>query len=278
MSIQLFFRNLFKNKEIDNSLSKKAARKPPFEFPIDLVIEISSSGTFRMGSENLLIKNNCVITKKSSRESEHEFQFSLTKDQLKNLFDILKQNKFEKIKIIEDVRLDAPSHSISVEWENSFIYKGESQARYIHKKWDETYENCRFGLIKALREAVKIHLKPVKIILADELKTDKENLFISIADSLNPYFYETILRDYSDEDIAFGLKKREQTDQTFFIPGYTELIAYRSGNSEWEHVELIVLFPERDYDSFFISRENNILQYRLETKETKTGFMYPTNK
>lgn len=233
---------------------KKEVRRLPKVMPADFKIRIAE----------FEIKNNLVTAIHYVDGVERKYQFDLTPDQMGELYQVLQKNKFDRIKIIDDVRLDGGGGEfIRVDWANTYIAKGSSQAHYIHKKWEENYSLCYYELIKVLRDVVKLSLRPLKIVIDEKLIAADPGYVISISDSLTPYLYMTRLeRLPKDPDFTW----REQSYEGTIIPGYTEVTVSNLSKPSHEEIELRLQFPEGKYDTLTLHlfEESRRIVYQLE--------------
>lgn len=248
-----FFDWLFTTRSGDFSSVKKEARRLPDTMPSD----------FRIRIAEFEITNNTVVANSRSDGRERNFQFQITPHQMENVFRVLKENKFDRIKIIEDIRLDAGSEFIHTDWGNTFLSKGSSQTCYIDKKWEEQYDACYSKLLQALRDAADSYLKPLKIVLDEKIKADQPGYYIGITDSLTPYYFMTEFEQTAKQDFPW----REQSDETKIIPGYTELtVSHLAKSSPRNQVDLRVNFPEGNYNGLklHIYKDGDRVLHKME--------------
>lgn len=256
-----FFQRLFRKKPEGDPDNPTEARKLPAILPSDLKIEISRAGTFVMSSERILVKNNRLVYTKNNFENGTIFECEVNNNLTEQLFLILQKNTFDKIKIVEDLRMDYPSNHVSVYWGNYFISKGESQTEQFHKGWEDLYMRCKFELIDAISAKLKDQNKKIKVVIAEGMFTQDDWFHISCMDFLDHYYY-------SNNKIVFLEDYTTKTE----VSGPPELISYLPDFSEFT-VELQkkgkpalkgkLVFPKGTFDTITFYEENNELRWKL---------------
>lgn len=140
----------------------------PKEMPADLSLEFGRNGGMHPTEEELAIKNGILTYQTSFFNDSAGFTTSISMDEIQSLYQVLRDNKFDKIKLAEGRILDKEGEHVRAQWEREQVYLGTSGAE-VADSWQKEWKKIVSTFDALIEAKAKPFRKTFTIILDKSL-------------------------------------------------------------------------------------------------------------
>jgi hypothetical protein len=138
--------------------------------PEKLSIQYSLGGGMAYYSENLYISQDSCVYTINDEGAISKYYFTMTGEQLDNLYKVFKDNNFNKIKTREEMIYDRGGESIGLSWgKGKYAHIDDAGMTLIEDSWKKEWSEC---------------LGAVKNVLSEQLNKQKKDYEVRIDKTL----------------------------------------------------------------------------------------------
>lgn len=151
------------------------------ENPEKIVIEWSEGGGMLPEGENIYLSPDSSYWNRWRRDYDQRVYFESSPDELNELYEVFKQNKFDRIKLIEEREVyDRGGTNINLQADKEFFSKNNSGLTFIDDNWYEEYNAVSEAIYSFAMRKTENSKIPLRIEFDPSLITPSRQVAISL--------------------------------------------------------------------------------------------------
>ncbi len=136
--------------------------------PSDLSLKFGRDGGMNPTREELMIKNDTLTYQTSFFNNAAGFTTTINRDEIQSLYQVLRNNKFDKIKLAQEMMYDKEGEYVRAQWGGEQVYLGTSGAE-VAKGWQEEWKKIVSTFDALIETKAKNFRKPFTVVLDKSL-------------------------------------------------------------------------------------------------------------
>lgn len=171
--------------------SQSPQSKLPAKLPEKFNIRFYDGGGMLPQSDEIYISKDSCYLEYFYNQARNKIYFSLTQEELEQLYQVFVKNQFHKIKADEEKEVyDRGGTHLSLMIDNQYIDKSDSGLSFIQANWKQAYGQCVSAVRQIATQKTAALKKDIKIQLDSSISESGHIVSLQIADSQFNYYSE----------------------------------------------------------------------------------------